>query len=303
MRLSYSVIGMIAICIAAASWGVDGVILTPRLYNLHISFVVFTLHALPFLLMQLFFFKEYKQLSQFKWQDWLSLSFVALLGGAIGTLAIVKALFLVNFQALTIVLLLQKLQPVFAVLLALVILKERVGKYYFLWATTAIMMGYFLTFGLHKPNWNTGSNTIYAALYALLAAFSFGSSTVFSKKFLAHFSFKTATFFRYGLTTLFMAIIVTVTHDWAQLGQVTQLNWLIFIIIMFTSGSAAIYLYYFGLMRVKASISIICELCFPLTAIILDYAVNGTRLSSIQWVAAIIMLYAIYRLSADKEGA
>lgn len=53
---------------------------------------------------------------------------VALFGGSLGTLSIVKALFLVNFHHLTVVTLLQKLQPVFAIILARIILKEREGK-------------------------------------------------------------------------------------------------------------------------------------------------------------------------------
>ena len=44
--------GAAAICLAAALWGLDGVVLTPRLSNLAVPFVVFLLHAVPFGLMQ-----------------------------------------------------------------------------------------------------------------------------------------------------------------------------------------------------------------------------------------------------------
>jgi hypothetical protein len=55
------VLGSLAICISASLWGLDGILLTPQLYNLDIVFVVFILHALPFLLMNFFLHKEYKQ--------------------------------------------------------------------------------------------------------------------------------------------------------------------------------------------------------------------------------------------------
>ena len=88
--------GSIAIGLAAIMWGFDGVVLTPRLFNLDVLFVVMVLHLLPFLLMNLFLYKEYQQLNGFSKRDVLILTAVVLTGGALGTTAIVKALFLVN---------------------------------------------------------------------------------------------------------------------------------------------------------------------------------------------------------------
>ena len=122
-------IGAFAISIAAAFWGVDGVILTPRLYNLDVAFVVFMLHALAFLIMNTFLFKEYRHLGQFDRSDFINFLLIAIFGGALGTMAMVHALFLVNFEKLTIVILLQKLQPIFAIALAMIFLKERMRKY------------------------------------------------------------------------------------------------------------------------------------------------------------------------------
>ena len=54
-------LGAILICLSAVLWGLDGVVLTPRLANLPVPFVVFLLHAIPFALMQPFFFRSYPQ--------------------------------------------------------------------------------------------------------------------------------------------------------------------------------------------------------------------------------------------------
>ncbi len=282
-------------------WGLDGIVLTPRLYNLNISFVVFILHAFPFVLMHSFLYKEYKQLRLFTARDFIIMSLVALLGGAIGTIAIVKALFLVNFKELSIVVLLQKLQPVFAITLAAIILKEKVSKYFIFWASIAVLCGYFLTFGFHSPELGAGSNIPLAALYALLAAFSFGSSTVFSKMILQKFSFKTATFFRYGFTTLIMFIIVMFAGKFNQFSHITPGNAMIFVIIAFTTGSGAIFLYYFGLKNLKAIVAIICELFFPISTIVFDYIFNGSRLTLVQWLSAAMMIFAIIRLNANQS--
>jgi len=294
-------IGAFAISIAAALWGVDGIVLTPHLYNLDVAFVVFMLHVLAFLIMNTFLYKEYREIRRFDRSDFTIFFLIALFGGAIGTMSMVHALFLVNFEKLTIVILLQKLQPVFAIALAVIFLRERMRRYYFIWASLAIVAGYFLTFGTELPNFTAGDNTLEAALFSLLAAFSFGSSTVLSKKILGKYSFQTATFYRYGFTSLLLLLYVLATGTYTQYHNISTENWIIFLIIAVTTGSGAIFLYYYGLRKVRAVIATICELFFPVTAIILDYFINEQRLSWVQWISAFIMLFAIINLNLTNS--
>ncbi len=289
--------GTIAISISAIMWGFDGVVLTPRLYNLDVIFVVFILHLIPFVLMNIFFFRQYGQIKNFVRQDYITFTLIAVFGGTLGTFAIVKALFLVNFQQLSVVVLLQKLQPIFAIILAGLLLGEKIRKDFTLWASVAIVASYFLTFGLNLPNLNTEKNTILAALFALLAAFSFGSSTVFSKKILLNYNFITATFYRYGFTTLITGLVVFSSGKFHWIYQTTETNWLYFIIIGLTTGSGAIFIYYYGLRRVKAIIATISELLFPVSAILFDYFINGSVLSPVQLVSAAVMVFAIIKLN------
>ena len=295
-------IGAIAVALSAMLWGVDGVLLTPQLYNLNTAFVVFVIHLFPFLLMNLFFFKEYRHLKTMTRSDLLYFSLIALFGGALGTLAIVKSLFLLHFNSLSVVVLLQKLQPVFAVILARIILKERIKKHFALWACIALVAGYFLTFGWALPDFSSeGLVTVYAALLSLLAAFSFGSSTVFSKKILGNYSFVSSTFFRYGFTTVIMFVIVLFTGHLGDFSQITPRNWLFIALIGLTTGSGAIFLYYYGLRNVKASLSTFLELMYPITAVVLDYFVNKTVYSPVQWAAAFVMLFSIVMLNVEGE--
>lgn len=291
------IIGGLAVGLASIMWGFDGIVLTPRLFNLDVIFVVFVLHLIPFVLMNFFLAGEYKQLLRFTWQDLAIFIIIAAFGGFIGTSAIVKALFLVNFQDLSVVVLLQKLQPVFSIALAALVLKEKIRKRFALWAGLAILASYFLVFGIQRPSFSSGSNTIYAALFALLASFSFGSSTVFSKKILMKYSFHTGTFFRYGFTTVILLFIVLFTGKLGQFEEVTHSNWVYFIIIGLTTGSGAIFLYYFGLIRINAMLATMCELFFPISAIYFDYIFNGKVLSPVQWIAAAVMVFAIIKLN------
>lgn len=294
--------GAAAICIAAALWGLDGVVLTPRLSTLAVAFVVFLLHAVPFALMQPVLFGCWRRLRAFDRRTWLVLGLVALTGGLMGTFAIVKALFLVEFKQLSVVVLLQKLQPVFAIFLAALLLKERLTGRFVAWAVAAISGGYLLTFGLSVPDLAGGERTLWAAFYALVAAACFGAATVFGKLLLGTVDFKTATFARYGLTSVLALIYVTVSGVGLPIATVSTENWIVILVISLTTGSGAIFLYYWGLTRVKATVATICELCLPLSAVMLDYMVNGSRLGIWQWLGGFVLLGSILRISTMQSS-
>ncbi len=292
--------GALLICFAAIMWGFDGIVLTPRLFHLSVPFVVFILHLLPFVGMTLLFGKdEVKNIKNLGKSDLFFYFCVALFGGCLGTLAIVKALFLVNFKHLTIVTLLQKLQPIFAIVLARIILGEKLKKDYLFWGAIALIGGYFLTFEFNLPE-VVGKNLILAAGYSMLAAFSFGSATVFGKKILQNSSFRTALYLRYMLTSFIMFFIVAFGVGFGGFETATLFDWKIFIIIALTTGSGAIMLYYIGLKYIKARVATMCELCFPISSVIFDYIFNGHILSPIQIVSAVVMIIAILKITRLK---
>ncbi len=304
MTRSASSVGALAVCFAAALWGLDGVVLTPRLANLSVVFVVFLLHAVPFGLMQPVLWRRWVRIAGFDRRVWLVLLLVALTGGLVGTVAIVKALFLVGFRQLSVVVLLQKLQPVFAILLAAVVLKERISSRFVGWAAVAVSGGYLLTFGLSAPDLSGGAETLAAAGLAVLAAASFGSATVLGKLLLGRVDVLTATFARYGLTSVLALAFAAVTGVGLPVTEVTGGNWVIILIIALTTGSGAIFLYYWGLNRIRATVATICELCLPLSAVTLDYLVNGTRLGAWQWVGGTLLVASILRITTmrtDRE--
>ena len=102
--------GALLVCLAATLWGFDSIVLTPNLFKLSVPYVVFMVHLLPFVGMTLLFGKEeLKNIKKLDGKDLTYFFLVALFGGSLGTLSIVKALFLVNFDHLTVVTLLQKL--------------------------------------------------------------------------------------------------------------------------------------------------------------------------------------------------
>ena len=297
-------LGAAAICVAAALWGFDGVALTPRLFELDVLFVVFLLHAVPFVLMQPVLAGSYRALARLAPRDWGVLVLVSLAGGILGTFSIVKALFLVDFQQLSVVVLLQKLQPIFAICLAAIVLRERISARFLGRAALALAGAYLLTFGLRLPAATPGEHEVSAAIWALLAAASFGSATVLGKRLLGALGFRQATFGRYGLTTLIALGLLLASGRGVPLGEVAGAQWALILTIGLTTGSGAIFLYYYGLTRVRAVVSAICELCLPLSAVVFDYWLNGSVLGAWQWVGAILLVVAITLVSlGGSRGA
>ena len=289
------------VIIAASLWGVDGIVLRPALFGLPVPLVVFVESAAVALLLSPYFIKHVPLLKNLQMKDWLAFFLVALLGGAIGTMAITKALFYVNFVNLSVVILLQKLQPVFAITLAAIFLKEKLTRNFFVWSGLAIIGAYFMTFGTKLPELSTGDKTAAAAVFALLAALAFSSSTVLSKRALRNVSFEMGTYLRFLFSAVIMLMIVGFTGDMNSVSEITTKQVVVFLIIAFTTGGLAIFLYYYGLKRITASVAAICELAFPLTAVLLEFLLRGNILDVIQWIGAGVLLLSILKVSLNQN--
>lgn len=285
------------VIVAAILWAVDGIVLRPELFSLPVTLVVFTESVIVAILLTPILIKNLTVLKSLHSKDWFAFVGVALLGGAIGTMAITKALFYVNFVNLSIVILIQKLQPVFALILAWIFLKEKLSKEFFLWAVIAIIGAYFMTFGLKLPAIQSGDKTVLAALYALLAAASFGSSTVLSKRALRNVSFELGTYLRFAISAIIMLLIITGSGTIQNFPDITSRQIMIFLLIAFTTGGTAIFLYYYGLKQITASVATICELAFPLAAVTLEYFLRGNILRPVQWAGAIVLFLGILQVT------
>ena len=285
------------VIVAASLWGIDGIVLRPSLYSLPVPLVVFVESSAIALVLTLVLGHRLKALKELTRRDWLAFLAVAILGGVVGTMSITRALFYVNYVNLSVVVLIQKLQPVFAILLAALWLKEKPGPRFVLWASLAVAGAYIMTFGFDLPVVVPGDKTLYAVLFALLAAFGFGASTVFGKRALRQVSFEIGTYIRFAVTAILMSGVALATGDVFQYRQIQPGQLWIFTLIVFTTGGPALFLYYFGLKRIKASVATICELAFPLTAIVLEYVLRGNTLTLVQWLGAVALVGSIIQVS------
>ncbi len=288
-------IGALAIMLAAFLWSLDGTFIRPNLYALPAALVVFLEHALGFIILSPFIFLGWRRIKNLTRKDWMAVLWVSLFGGLIGTLMITKAFFAAFGGETTFatVIILQKLQPIFALLLAGVLLKEKLSIKFYFFAALAIVSAYILAFGSHGVSFDIILNNK-AALFSVIAAFAFGSSTVFGKRLVNHIDFKSASALRFGVTSILALALILTTGELWQINIISAFQWKLLALIVFSSGAVALFIYYFGLKKVSASTATIAELFWPFSAVILDYLINKNVLSTTQIVASIILVIAIY---------
>lgn len=299
-------LGSFFIILASVMLGIDGGILIGLYYKIfhfyNVKFIVFIAHLIPTLFLSVFCFRKYKMLKIFSWNDYVYLFLIALFGGTIGTLSIVKALQLSGFSKVSIIILLQKLQPVFAIAMSIIILKEKPNLRFFIVALVALVASYLLAFGFQSPMM-LESNNIQAICYSLLAAFSYGSSLVFGKKILHKYDFFTSTFYRFFFTTIIVGVLVIFSGN-----LISDINYfldnrslLLFAVFCSFWGLTEVFVYYVGLKNTPALLTSIFELTYPFTVVLIDTFVNKYYLSSLQIFAVVLLLGSIIYLNLNNR--
>jgi len=287
--------GPLLIIVAASLWAFDGII-RRSLFTLPSITIVFYEHLFGAIILLPYLILTFKKEGLTK-KEFFLLLFIAMFSGVLGTLWFTTALLKTNFISFSVVYLIQKLQPIFAISAASIFLKEKVSKSYIKWAVLALLAAYFVTFKNGIINFSTGSGTIIAALYALGAAFAWGSSTVFSKIALI----KRPSNYVAGLRFLFTSILafgmVFIMGQSKSLSSPTISQLGRFLLIAVSTGMVSVAIYYRGLKKVPANVSTILELVYPLLAVFIDATLYKSFLAPTQYLAGGVLLFAIYKIS------
>ena len=291
--------GPILIIIAALLWAFDGVI-RRYLYTLPPITIIFFEHLIGLIILSPFIFK-YVLKTRFTKKEFFLIVLISILSGLLGTLWFTTALLKVHFISFSVVYLLQKLQPIFAIGSASIFLKEKLDKRYIIWAVIAIVSAYFVTFKNGFVDLATGEGTIIATLYALGAAFAWGTSTTFSKMLLNRVRAEVSTFYRFLFTVILALPILLLFGYGSSLSAPTLSQFGLFTLIAVSTGMVALLIYYRGLAKTPVHISTILELTFPFIAILIDMIMYHTVLSLSQWIATCFLVFAIYKIARLRE--
>jgi drug/metabolite transporter (DMT)-like permease len=280
---------------AAALWALDG-ILRRSLYHLPAITIISIEHWIGALLIALFCWNSLRKIHLDR-TSLVLIAGVALFSGILGTLFFTQALLATQFIPFSVVFLLQKLQPLFAILFGWIVLKETLPKHFMPWAALALIAAFFVTFPLGIVNLNTGDGTMIAALFALGAALLWGSSTAFSRRLTLMHGAVNATALRFIATALFAPFFIVGMGHVSSLASVTGMDIVILLTIALSTGMVALFLYYKGLEKTPVRVATILELAFPLIAVIIDVVLYDSVLHFTQYIAAIVLLYAMIQVS------
>lgn len=254
--------------VAASLWAIDALFRTQLTYSIPSTWIVFIEHLIGFILLSPIFFKNWrwiKTMGKGEWINFILLTIVSsVLGGLLFTQALAKSF--AEFDFVT-PLLLQKLQPVFVIILSAIWLKEKITWRFITLAAVALIGSYLMTFGV-QPIDLTFQGKELVFLLSIGAALCWGSGTIMSKKALKTLEFPAATAMRFFLAipiSLIFAFAFNHSFDPGQLGFGEF--WRFAVIASVTGGAGAIFLYYKGLQNTDAKVSTFAELMLPVVSI------------------------------------
>jgi drug/metabolite transporter (DMT)-like permease len=290
--------GPLLIAFAAILWATDSPFRAPLTQKIDpVSIVLFDHLVGLVVLFAITFFKDRSALLKLKFTDWL----LAILIGAGGS-ALATFFFTAAFQHLnpSVVILLQKLQPIFVTLVAYGFLKERPEKKFYGWAAVALVAAILLSVPyLPLKGLLSLSLESQGVLYALAAAALWGAATVGGKVLLNRHSPLVVTFWRYafGVVTLMAITSMSPIHhgvSWVILSP-TVLKSLLYMSLV--SGLLSMLIYYRGLVQTPASVATFVELVYPVSAVLLNLWLLHASLSPLQACAGTVLVFAVLRLS------
>lgn len=294
------------IALSSAMWAVDGVFFTPRYFSMNLyntAVIVLLAHLFPTIALLIYTPKKIITIfKNFKLNDYIKFIIISLFGGTIGTIAIVKALALVEFKQFSMVALIQQLQPIFAAILAMIYLKEKPKKSFFSVLIISIISVYLLKFGFRNPT-TIGKIEFMAVFYALLAAVSFGASTVLSRKLVTDYDYYTTMFCRFLFTTLTTSLIVILNKSELETLKYAFTNKEIIInaLIIAVWGLLALTIYCIGMIKTTALHATLSELSFPVLSVILNIIAHDAKFNTIQIISASILVASVLYYNLQKK--
>jgi drug/metabolite transporter (DMT)-like permease len=267
------------VAVAAALWGLDAWIRKPLAVTTPVATIVFGEHLVLVLLTLPFLAGALASVIRLGPRYILAAVVIGAGSSAVATILFTQAF--VEGDPVTPVVL-QKIQPVFAVVGAMLILGERPRPRFALYLVPALA-GVWLM-GVPHP-FDPSAHGLKPTLFALGAAALWALGTVLGRYLSRRMRFEhVATLrFAFGLPASAIALLVLGAPAFAS-GHDTF--WIAVLAVV--TGLIALFIYYYGLQRTPAIAAAIAELAFPVSAILVGYFKFGQTLTGWQWVGVAV---------------
>ncbi|MEW9698406.1 DMT family transporter [Paenibacillus sp. SI8] len=231
-----------------------------------------------------------------------ALLFISWGGSAIATIFFTSAFVHGNANA---VLLLQKLQPLFAIILARFMLKESLPSKFFVYILVALLGTYLLTFGFGAPDLGWNDLGTMSCLFSILAACLWGGSTVMGKFLLQkQLDFPVVTSLRFLLAIPLLAVILLGSGDVWQVDSHFGGLTIIAVNLLFQAffpGLISMLLYYKGLSSTKAFLATLAELAFPAVGVLINWLVFNQSLTLGQLLGFLLIWMTLWLMSRGNN--
>lgn len=278
------------VILGSALWGTDAVFRRSLTASLSPVTIVFLEHCVLALVTIPVVLKLRSQFTLLGKRDYAALLMIAI-GGSV--VASVLFTFAIKYGNPTAVILLQKTQPLFTVLLAYIVLGERPKRWFWPWFAVA-MAGATL---ISLPDLHAGFSTIHelpaASLCAIGAAMLWGSATVCGRYIVSIISTPFLTSLRFILALPALATLYFLQAPQARRVPTDLYSALTVVEMALIPGLLALFLYYKGLRSTTAWLASVCELASPITAIVVNWLVLNTMLSAIQFVGSALLVASV----------
>ncbi|CAG9298420.1 Riboflavin transporter ImpX [Celerinatantimonas diazotrophica] len=234
-----------------------------------------------------------QQFFQLNVRSWGALFFIGGIGSAIGTLAFTQAFHYLNP---TVVILLQKLQPVVAIVLASWFLNERIHGYFIRWAGLILLGSVVMIWPDLRAMFSQSlviSKTSMASWYGygltLIAVIAWGAATVCGKYLSVQKMDANAIMSGRFLMGLVVLVPLALLHT-SQLQEMAAKPLLMLILMALLSGLAGMWFYYQGLNRIPAQVTTLAEQTFPIFAALINWLFLSMSLSMYQILGAVLLI-------------
>ena len=281
-------------------WATDALFRSLLVADYSPLFIVWTSHVICLVVTANIVMRHRAQLSALGSRDWLIVTYVACAGGAVAMVCFTQAF--ATASNYTVPILIQKLQPVIALALAVLFLRERPHAKFFAFAAIALVGAYLVSFGLTIVD--VSATDLEAILYALAAAAIWGSTTVAGRHLSGRLSPHVLTSLRYVIATVFLTLWCGITGDLAEVGAPAFAEDLfVFVPMALGPGLIALFIYYFGLRQSTAASATFAELAFPIGAIAVNWAFLDAELTGVQIIGAALLLGSVTLMSGSVDTA
>ena len=245
--------------------------------------------ALPAVLLAPFVWRALRRATAvFNWRDWVSL---LVLGCGSSALATLLFTFAFTYDRPNTPVLLQQLQPLFALVGARLLLGERLQRRYGLYLVGGLAGAYLIAFA--HPFSIGGVDGWAPALLSVSAAGLWGFGTVLGRRLGSKLPFTELTALRLATGLVAALIALGVSGDASAYAHMNAKAVLALVCLALVPGLLSLLVYYRGLRGTPAAAATLGELAFPLTALVLDYLAFNSTLSASQWLGLAVLVVTI----------